>query len=154
MGTSSNKNFLLEVAATANLKLLTDKYFLNPFLTIGARVSQYKGCYGAFIPISLGLQFNILPNVFILVNSQYRVKATGNVNYHLYHSFGIGGSVFRKKAKETALLPMPVAAIVKDRDNDGINDEQDKCPNEAGPVSNFGCPEIAKTIFSKINIAA
>jgi OOP family OmpA-OmpF porin len=29
---------------------------------------------------------------------------------------------------------------VKDSDNDGIPDDQDKCPNEAGPADHGGCP--------------
>lgn len=141
VGTSGNDNFLLEVAATANLKLLTDKYFINPFLTIGAGVSQYKGYYGAFIPIGIGLQFNILDNAFIIINSQYRAKATESVNYHLYHSFGIGGTIFEKKVKEPAPLPVAVAEIVKDRDNDGIVDSLDKCPDIAGIAAMQGCPD-------------
>jgi outer membrane protein OmpA-like peptidoglycan-associated protein len=35
----------------------------------------------------------------------------------------------------------PVAALVKDTDRDGIPDDQDKCPNEAGPKENGGCPD-------------
>ena len=141
IGTSGNDNFLLEVAATANLKLLTDNYIVNPFLTIGAGVSKYKGYYGAFIPIGVGLQFNILKDAFIIVNSQYRAKATENVNYHLYHSFGIGGTVFEKTKEELKPLPVPVAEIVKDRDNDGILDSLDKCPDIAGLASLQGCPD-------------
>ena len=141
IGTSGNDNFLLEVAATANLKLLTDNYIVNPFLIIGAGVSKYKGYYGAFIPIGVGLQFNILKDAFIIINSQYRAKATENVNYHLYHSFGIGGTVFEKNKEELKPLPVPVAEIVKDRDNDGILDSLDKCPDIAGLASLQGCPD-------------
>ena len=141
IGTSGNDNFLLEVAATANLKLLTDNYIVNPFLTIGAGVSKYKGYYGAFIPIGVGLQFNIFKDAFIIVNSQYRAKATENVNYHLYHSFGIGGTVFEKIKEELKPLPVPVAEIIKDRDNDGIVDSLDKCPDIAGLASLQGCPD-------------
>ena len=32
------------------------------------------------------------------------------------------------------------AQIISDSDNDGINDEKDKCPTEKGVKSNFGCP--------------
>ncbi len=141
IGTSGNDNFLLEVAATANLKLLTDNYIVNPFLTLGAGVSKYKGYYGAFIPIGVGLQFNINNDAFIIVNSQYRAKATENVNYHFYHSFGIGGTVFEKRKEELKPLPIPIVAIVKDRDNDGIVDSLDKCPDVAGLASMQGCPD-------------
>ena len=37
--------------------------------------------------------------------------------------------------------PAPVAALVKDTDRDGIPDDQDKCPREAGPRANGGCPD-------------
>ncbi len=37
--------------------------------------------------------------------------------------------------------PAPVAALVKDTDRDGIPDDQDKCPREAGPRDNGGCPD-------------
>ena len=33
-----------------------------------------------------------------------------------------------------------------DSDNDGIGDSRDKCPFEAGPASNNGCPEVAKPV--------
>ena len=41
-----------------------------------------------------------------------------------------------------------------DTDGDGLNDEEDKCPTRPGPVSNQGCPVIAKEIIEKINFAA
>jgi outer membrane protein OmpA-like peptidoglycan-associated protein len=43
---------------------------------------------------------------------------------------------------------------VPDTDGDGVNDEEDKCPNEAGVASNFGCPEIKQEIIEKVNLAA
>src|SRR5450432_3414405 len=37
--------------------------------------------------------------------------------------------------------PAPVVQLVKDTDGDGITDDLDKCPNEAGPKENGGCPD-------------
>ncbi len=37
--------------------------------------------------------------------------------------------------------PAPLEAAPKDRDGDGVKDENDKCPDQAGPVSLFGCPD-------------
>ena len=37
--------------------------------------------------------------------------------------------------------PEPVAQLVKDTDGDGITDDKDNCPNEAGPKENKGCPD-------------
>jgi len=43
---------------------------------------------------------------------------------------------------------------VPDVDKDGVNDEDDKCPNEPGPASNFGCPLIKTEVIAKLNAAA
>jgi len=82
------EKFIMEATATANLKLLSDKYYINPFITAGVGASKYKGYYSAFIPIGVGIQFRIVENVFLVANSQYRMPVTENGAYHLYHSFG------------------------------------------------------------------
>ncbi|WP_301924506.1 OmpA family protein [Ferruginibacter sp.] len=135
------ESFLMEVAATVNVKLLTDKYFVSPFLTAGVGASMYRGYYGAFIPLGVGLQFNFSDDIFVLVNSQYRVPVTEEVNYHFYHSIGIGANLFKKKEALPKALPVPVAEPVKDRDGDGIVDSLDKCPDVAGIASLQGCPD-------------
>ena len=136
-----NPNFLLEIAATANVKLLTDKYFISPFLTIGAGASKYRGYYGAFIPLGVGLQFNLSDDAFILLNSQYRVPVTEQVAYHFYHSVGVGGNLFEKKVFIPKVLPVPVPEPIKDRDGDGVVDSLDNCPDVAGIASLKGCPD-------------
>jgi outer membrane protein OmpA-like peptidoglycan-associated protein len=35
-----------------------------------------------------------------------------------------------------------------------VNDEEDKCPEESGPASNNGCPEIKQEVVEKVNMAA
>ncbi len=40
-----------------------------------------------------------------------------------------------------AAAPPPPPPLVKDTDGDGIPDTEDKCPNEAGPPENGGCPD-------------
>ena len=37
--------------------------------------------------------------------------------------------------------PPPPAPVVTDRDHDGVPDTTDKCPDEAGPAENGGCPD-------------
>ena len=37
--------------------------------------------------------------------------------------------------------PPPPVALVKDTDGDGIPDDRDRCPTEAGPRDNDGCPD-------------
>lgn len=138
---STGIKFLLDVTAVANLKLLSDNYVVSPYLSLGAGVSKVSGYYGAFIPTGVGLQFNLLDESFILVNSQYRIPITENAAYHLYHSIGFAGNIKKRKVVEVAPLPPPPVAAPKDRDQDGVNDESDKCPDVAGVVSLQGCPD-------------
>jgi outer membrane protein OmpA-like peptidoglycan-associated protein len=43
---------------------------------------------------------------------------------------------------------------IPDRDNDGVNDEEDKCPDVPGIASNGGCPEIKPEVIKVVNYAA
>jgi len=38
-----------------------------------------------------------------------------------------------------------------DRDGDGVLDKDDECPEEAGPASNKGCPEVTQEVQKKLN---
>lgn len=135
---SSDDALLLEGAVTANIKLLTDKYCLNPFITLGVGASKYKGYYSAFIPVGLGLQFKVVENTYILLNSQYRTPVTDFSNYHFYHSIGFAQSFPKKVEEPVAVVETPV---ILDKDGDGIPDADDKCPDVAGLASLQGCPD-------------
>ncbi len=135
-------NLLLELAATANLKLTTDKYWVSPFLTFGLGASKYKGYYSAFIPAGVGLQVNFWDDAYLLINSQYRVPVTENGEYHLFHSLGFAGTLCKKKEPAPVVLPVvPVVEPPKDRDGDGVLDVDDKCPDVKGLASLKGCPD-------------
>jgi len=138
---SSTESLLVELAATANLKLLTDKYFVSPYLTAGAGASVFGAYYGAFIPLGVGLQFNIFDEAYVTLNTQYRVKLTENTRDHFYYGLSIYGSFFGKKPEAPKPLPVPVVEPVKDRDGDGIVDSLDKCPDIFGLASMQGCPD-------------
>ena len=139
-----NDALLLEFAATANFKLLTDNYWVSPYITVGVGASKWSGYYGAFLPIGVGLQGNFGANTFLFANSQYRVAATENAAYHFYHSIGVGSALTKAKvmvAPVVDLPKIPVAPIVLDTDGDGVNDDVDKCPAVAGLASLNGCPD-------------
>ena len=86
---TTQQKVILEAVATGNLKLLSDKYYINPFITMGVGASKYKGYYAAFMPIGAGMQIKITGDIFLIANSQYRVAITENSAYHFYHSFGV-----------------------------------------------------------------
>ncbi len=136
---TGKQNLLLEAVATGNLKLVTDKYWFNPFLTLGVGASKYKGYFGAFIPVGLGIQARITEDTYLMLNTQYRVPVTENVAYHLYHSFGMAHTFVKKKV--IVPVEVPVIPVVVDRDGDGVLDVDDKCPDVAGLASLQGCPD-------------
>ena len=139
---TGNNNPLIEAVATANLKLLTDKYWFNPFLTAGVGASKYKGYYGAIIPVGVGVQIKVFDDAFILVNSQYRIPVTENTNYHFYHSIGIAANIRKKPEPEAKPIePVKPVYIEYDRDHDGVPDSTDRCPDTPGLPSLKGCPD-------------
>ena len=135
---SGGTSFLLEGTAQANLKLLSDHYWVTPYIDLGVGASNYKKYFGAFIPVGLGLQVNIADEAFILINSQYRVPVTENASYHFYHSIGVAGSIQNKKAPAPKAVEIPV---VLDRDGDGVVDSLDRCPDVPGLAALQGCPD-------------
>jgi OOP family OmpA-OmpF porin len=133
-------NFLLEATANLNLRLLSDQYWVTPFIDLGVGASKYQKYYAAFAPIGLGLQVNILDQAYLLINSQYRIPVTENASYHFYHSIGLVGNIASKKEiapKEVEIPPV----VVLDKDGDGIVDSLDACPDVAGTVALHGCPD-------------
>ena len=135
---SSSTSLLSEATASLNLKLLTDKYYVTPYIDLGVGASKFKKYYGAFLPVGLGLQVNIADEAFVLINSQYRISVTENTSYHFYHSIGVAGNISARKEPAPKAVEVPV---VLDRDGDGVVDSLDRCPDVAGLAALKGCPD-------------
>lgn len=137
-----NDNLLLEGDVSVNAKMLTDKYWFTPYLSAGVGASKYKGYYGAFVPLGAGLQVNFYDEAFLFINGQYRLGITENTSNHLYYSIGVAGNISPKK--EPKVLPPPPPPVMeapKDRDNDGIVDSLDACPDIPGLAKFNGCAD-------------
>lgn len=138
---NSEQYLLLEGAATANAKLLSDKYIINPFVTAGAGFSKFKGYYGAFLPVGVGMQFKVLNSIYLLANAQYRIPITENAAYHMYYSMGVAVPLKKKPEPKVVEVAPPPAPVVVDKDGDGILDADDKCPDVPGIAALKGCPD-------------
>lgn len=135
---NGDENFLLELDANVNIKLLTDKYFISPYLTAGVGGSMYKSKFGAYAPLGVGLQFNLgKEEAFIFTQAQYRVGITDKATNHLNFSLGFGAPLTEKKA---VVLPPPPPPVDVDTDGDGIVDSKDKCVTVPGVLKYDGCP--------------
>jgi OmpA-OmpF porin, OOP family len=133
-------HFLLQVEGVAQFKMVSDKYWLQPFLIAGFGGQKYHIYYGAYIPMGVGLNINFFDEGRIFINSTYRVPiTTGSANYHFMHAFGISGRV-GKKREAKVIAPPPPPPPPKDSDNDGITDDKDKCPTTPGVAKYEGCP--------------
>ncbi|MEO6683490.1 MAG: OmpA family protein [Ginsengibacter sp.] len=129
--------FLLDLTAAINFKLLSDHYWVTPYVDLGVGGSRYGSKMAAFIPAGLGLQVNLIDQAFLLINSQYRIPVTQNASYHFYQSIGVAGAITEKKQPAPKEVEIPV---VLDRDGDGIPDADDKCPDVPGVAKYGGCP--------------
>lgn len=141
-GTTFGKdNFLLEWDASVRGKMFSNKYVVSPYLQAGIGGSMYKGTFGAFVPLGVGVQVNMFDEAFLLINSQYRVPVTESVNYHFFHSVGLAGVISKRKETPKLLPPPPLPQPPPDRDEDGIVDSLDACPDVKGLAQFNGCPD-------------
>ena len=134
---TTRETLLLEASASANFKLLTDNYVINPYIGIGAGGYFHKSTFGAFLPVGAGLQFRLAQDVFINLNTQYRMPVTEKAQYHLFHNLGFVAPLVDRK-EEPVIPPIPV---VTDRDKDGVPDSDDQCPDVPGVPVLKGCPD-------------
>ena len=139
--TSVNDKLYMEADGNINLKLLSDRYWVSPFISAGLGVHVWNGYFGSYIPTGLGLQTNIFDEAFVFLQAQYRIPiTTATTARHLFYSFGLGGSIGKKKVEPIVAPPAPPVPVVTDRDGDGIPDADDKCPDVAGLAKYGGCP--------------
>ena len=129
---SSNK-LLLEASGSVNLKMMSEKYWVQPYLSLGVAGHKYLGYYGASLPLGVGMKVNFLDEAHLFITSTYRVPLTTETgNYHLQHALGVAARLGKKPE------PKPV---ILDRDGDGIPDNVDACPDVPGPAATQGCPD-------------
>jgi len=133
---------MIQMEGTAQFKMVTDKYWFQPFLIGGFGAQKYYVYYGAYIPLGVGLNVNFFNEGRLFINSTYRVPiTTGSANYHFVYAVGISGRITKKK--EPVIIappPPPPLPAPKDSDNDGIIDDNDKCPTVPGVAKYEGCP--------------
>ncbi|HEX5668888.1 MAG TPA: OmpA family protein [Chitinophagaceae bacterium] len=136
---SNNDKLLVEADANVNLKLLSDQYWVSPYISAGFGASAWQGYFGAYVPTGLGLQVNFFDETYLFLQAQYRIPVvSGTTASHLFYGFGLAGNIGKKK--EVAPPPPPPPPVPADRDGDGIVDPNDKCPDVPGLAKYEGCP--------------
>ena len=114
--TNGSSAFLLDANAAVNLKMLTDRHKIVPYLSGGGGFSLYQGKTGFYLPVGTGIQFHIYNSAFVFTNVQYRNALTSQVNNHFQYNIGVGASLGKRKPIPAKIVekPVPPAAVKKE----------------------------------------
>jgi OOP family OmpA-OmpF porin len=138
---SFGNKFLLAADVAFNFKMVSEKYWVQPYIIAGVGGHVFKGTHwGAYMPLGLGMKVNFFDEMHLFTTAQYRVPVTAdNANYHFLYNLGIAGAIGKKKEPKV-IPPPPPPAPPSDRDKDGVIDDKDKCPDTPGLAKYDGCP--------------
>ncbi len=138
------RDFYMEIDANANIKLLSDNYWVVPYLQVGVGISKERSNWMAYIPAGFGLQVNFSDVVFMHINTGFRTPVTSRANYNVFHAIGFSLPLKDREVTPPPPPPAPVPEPPKDKDGDGVLDVDDVCPDEAGVAALRGCPDKDK----------
>lgn len=119
---------------------LAHKNLFSPYLLAGlGGVRQGRDSFNMQVPVGIGLDIRIAKYAYFNIQSEFRYSSAENNNNFNY---GIGIKYFfgRKQMDTVQIIPMLEKPKV-DTDMDGIIDEYDDCPLEAGLQVFQGCPD-------------
>jgi len=136
--THGSSAFLLDANGGVNLKLLTDRHMVVPYLSVGLGASLYDGKSGFYLPLGAGIQFNLFNEAFVLANVQYRNALTSAVNNHFQYNIGVGTSLGKKRVKPvkvevSVIVPLPVKKEIVDLTKDFVIAVKDEVTGEPLP---------------------
>lgn len=131
--------FGAELEPSLHLRMFNDNNWINPFITAGVGVGVFSGDFGAYVPAGLGLQFNFRSQTYMMLQANFRKSITDDVlEDHMFYSLGFYTNI--KDVAKPVQAPPPPPPVV-DRDNDGVVDSLDRCPDTPGLAALQGCPD-------------
>jgi len=140
-------NINLTLAYTADLLFNLKRGNWVPYVIAGAGAYQHlSGDLGADMDWQLQWGVGIRAMANSTVSPRFEFKHILTDAYTEGKAFAnnleltLGVDFFLNKGEK--LPPPPVPVIILDKDNDGVLDSIDKCPDQAGPESNNGCPVL------------
>ncbi|HWB24887.1 MAG TPA: OmpA family protein [Chitinophagaceae bacterium] len=99
-------NYTLFTAdAVLNIKLLSDRYYVRPFILAGAGLYMQNGT-GGYAPLGAGVQFNVFNAAIINAQLQYRLPFKNTDNPALFYQVGFATSILKKKAPPAKPAPV------------------------------------------------
>jgi OmpA-OmpF porin, OOP family len=134
-----NKQFAgLDLQAHYNFYNKTNK--IVPYLLAGAGgVYEFDGGKSNLqIPVGAGINFKAAPNAYINLQIEFRYALADNRN-NLQHA--IGFTYLFGKTGDAPAEEMSKDKEKMDKDNDGVEDKLDLCPEIPGLADLQGCPD-------------
>ena len=92
-GGYDNEYLLNALDASLQYKFFSDRHLISPFLSAGVGAFDYKGNFGAYMPLGVGIQVNFFNEAFLMVHLQYQVGVSENATSTFYYSLGVAGSI-------------------------------------------------------------
>lgn len=128
IGSAFDERLYFGMDALLQFKLSDGDRVFNPALYagLGFNVETFE-TFNASAPLGLVIDIKLAESLYLSPKIEYRLGFTENRNNFMP---GIGVKFLLGEGKK-----------VLDRDNDGVPDEQDLCPDQAGLVGLNGCPD-------------
>ncbi|MEL6142620.1 MAG: OmpA family protein, partial [Bacteroidota bacterium] len=104
-----------------------------------AGIGAYTEIFDDFVPVlplGVNLNFNLGSDIYLSPNASYRL-ALSDTDVRDNLQLGLGLHI----PLDPAAPKLPPQPVITDTDGDGLADNADQCPTEAGPASTLGCPD-------------
>jgi outer membrane protein OmpA-like peptidoglycan-associated protein len=132
-GAIDENNLIGSLDALLHFNIIKTGSLIQPYLLGGGGLMmemENDNKVNPEFPVGLGLNLRMTKGVYISAETQYRFDINDNRN-QLMHAVGVKFDLGKGESKEE----------IADADNDGIKDDEDQCPNQAGSAALFGCPD-------------
>ncbi len=130
---------IIGMDAQLHFYFLPDPDKFKPYVLAGVGgVYQGKDSINLQVPVGLGLDVHLAPNAYFNIQSEFRWSSAEN-NNNFNH--GIGFKYFFGRRVDDSIPDLTITEPYIDSDGDGIVNEFDECPLEAGLIAFAGCPD-------------
>ncbi len=135
LGDISAKTLKFSIGGLVQVQAFRENNFIVPYLSGGFVVTNIvdAGGWHAEFPLGIGFDFKLSKKSYFQIRPEYRFGLAEENRNNLNLNVGIKFLLNSMKDK--------VPSIEEDRDQDGVLNEVDKCPDIPGLVYLRGCPD-------------
>lgn len=135
LGDISAKTLKVSIGGLFQLQAFKEERFIAPYLSGGFVLTNIAdaGGWHAEFPLGVGFDFKISKKSYFQIRPEYRIGIAEEDRNNININVGLKFLLNSTKDK--------VPSIEEDRDQDGVLNEVDKCPDVPGLVYLRGCPD-------------